>query len=63
MTNFFFEFKKPDFCRFFIFPQFWEQKKFYQKIGLPCTASYGFLALRQNSEKSNDLIPRKHPDG
>ena len=27
------------------------------------TTSYGFLAPCQNLEKTNDTIPRKHPDG
>ena len=26
------------------------------------TTSFGFLASRQNLEKTNDPIPRKHPD-
>ena len=28
----------------------------------PCTLPKGFLAPRQNSERSNDPIPRKLPD-
>ena len=63
MTKFFFKFKKSYFWHFFgPFPKFWGQKKFFQKIGLSCTTSKGFLAPCQNSEKSNDPIPRKHPD-
>ena len=55
----FFQIKKTlFFCRF---PQFLEQK-FFQKIGLSCTASSRFLAPWQNSEKFHDQIPRKHPD-
>ena len=59
MTNFFFKLKKPIFDPF---PQFLEQKKFFQKIELSCTTSSEFLAPWQNSEKSHDQIPRKHPD-
>ena len=44
------------------FPQFLGQKKFFHKTELLPTTSEGFLALCQNSEKSNDPIPRKHPD-
>ena len=44
------------------FPQFWGQNRFFHKIELSCTTSSGFLALCQTSEKSNDPIPRKHPD-
>ena len=59
MTKFFFKFKKPFFGPF---PQLLGQKKFFKKIGLPCTTLQGFLALWQNPEKSNDQIPRKHSD-
>ena len=44
------------------FPQFLGQKKFFRKTKLLSTTSEGFLALCQNSEKSNDPISRKHPD-
>ena len=44
-----------------LFPKFWG-KNFFQKIGLSYnTTSFGLLASCQNSEKSNDPIPRKHP--
>ena len=60
--QFFFKFKKPNFRHFFpISLIFWE-KEFPPKIGLSCTTSYGSLAPCKNSEKSNDPIPRKHPD-
>ena len=59
MTKFFFKFKKPIFGPF---PQFLGQKKFIKKIGLSGTTSKQLLAFWQNPEKSNDPIPRKHPD-
>ena len=31
-------------------------------LALPRTTSYEYLALRQNLAKTNDPIPRKHPD-
>ena len=34
---------------------------FPKALALPCSTSYGFLEPCQNSEKSNDPIPRKHP--
>ena len=34
---------------------------FFQKIGLSYTTSLGLLASCQNSDKSNDPIPRKYP--
>ena len=37
-------------------------KKVFKKIGFLCTTSYWFLASSQNPEKSNDPVPRKHPD-
>ena len=59
MAKFLFKFKKPIFGPF---PQFWEQNKIFKKIGLSCTTSQWLLAPWQNPEKSNDPIPRKHPD-
>ena len=59
MTKFFNIFKKP--CFWPIFPIFWA-KCFFWKIWLSHTTSYGFLASCQNLEKTNDKIPRKHPD-
>ena len=44
------------------FPESFRQKKFFQKIGLSCKTSKGFLAPCQNPEKSNDRIPKKHPN-
>ena len=44
------------------FPQFFGQKTFFHETELLSTTSEGFLALCQNSEKSNDPISRKHPD-
>ena len=61
MINFFKKFKKPNFCPFLAhFHNFWG-KKFFHKTELLPTTSEGFLALCQNSEKSNDPIPRKQP--
>ena len=40
-----------------IFPLFWA-KKFFWKIRLSRTTSYGFLAPRRNLEKTYDAIPR-----
>ena len=59
MTKFFFKFKKP-----FLgpFPRFLVQKKFFKKIRLSGTTSQWLLAPWQNSEKSDNPIPRKHPD-
>ena len=40
---------------FGLYPQFLREKKFFQEnVALSGTISYGFLALNQNSEKSND---------
>ena len=44
------------------FPKFWGKKIFLAYMALSCTTSYGFLAPCQNLEKTNDAIPRKHPD-
>ena len=63
MTNFFFKFKKPNiWSNISAFPQFFEQKMFFQKSNSVMHNLKGFLAPCQNSEKSNDPIPRKHPD-
>ena len=57
MTKFFFKFKKPYFSTTFDpFPQFWGKKNFLKNW-----AVVHILALCQNSEKSHDPIPRKHP--
>ena len=45
-----------------IFPIFGAKKNFLENLALPHTTSYGFLAPCQNLEKTNDAIPRKHPD-
>ena len=56
------EFKKPCFWPIFgHFPKFWG-KIFSPEIRLSCTTSYGFAAPYQNSEKTNDKMPRKHPN-
>ena len=52
MTKFFFKFKKLYFWP--ISPIFEEKKVFQENVALSGTISYGFLALNQNSEKSND---------
>ena len=45
------------------FPRFFGQKFFsLENPALSRTTSYGFLALRQNLEKTNDTIPRKGPE-
>ena len=44
------------------FPQFFGQKKFFQKNLALSHTSYWFLATYQNCEKSNDPVSRKHPD-
>ena len=60
MTKFFFKFKKLYFCPIFgPFPLFWGKKVFPENLALSRTTSQGFLATCQNSEKSNDPIPRK----
>ena len=59
MTHFFFKFKKTIFGQF---SQFSGQKKFFRKnLTLSRTTSNGFLAPCQNSKKSNNPVPRKHP--
>ena len=57
MTKSFNKFKKP--C-FWPISQILGQKKFPENLPLSRTTSYGFLALWQNSRKTNDIIPRKH---
>ena len=50
------------FCVFFgPFSQFWGQKNFFWKIHL-CHTKFGFLAPCQKLEKTNNTIPKKHPD-
>ena len=62
MTIFFFKFKKPYFWPIFgPFPKFLQQKILTKNQAI----IHNFvrvLAPSQNSEKSNDPIPRKHPD-
>ena len=60
MTKFFNIFKKP--CFWPIFPIFGAKNFFLENPALSRTTSYGFLASCQNLEKTNDKIPRKHPD-
>ena len=55
MTKFFNKFKKF----FGPFSQFWGEKSFLENLALSNTTSYGFLAICQNLEKTNDTIPRK----
>ena len=64
MAKFFFKFKKPYFWPIFgPFPQFLEQKNIFPKtLALSRTTSEQFLAPCQNSEKSNDSIPKKDPE-
>ena len=60
MTKFFNILKKTRFWP--IFPIFGAKKNFLKNLALSRTTSYGFLASCQNLEKTNDTIPRKHPD-
>ena len=46
-----------------IFPVFEAKKAFTKNLALSHTTSYEFPATCENFEKTNDLIPRKHPDG
>ena len=60
-------FKKPCFWPIFVpFSQFWGQKKKKKKILenpiLSHTTSHGLLVSCKSLEKTNDTIPRKHPD-
>ena len=60
MTKSFNKFKKP--C-FWPISQILGQKNLEslpENLALSRTTSYGFLALWQNSRKTNDIIPRKH---
>ena len=62
MTKLFFKFKKPYFWPIFDpLPLFLGAKIVFPK-NLVCTTSYGFLVLCRNSEKPNDLIPRRQPN-
>ena len=45
-----------------IFPILGAKDFFLENPALSHTTSYGFLASRQNLEKTNDTIPRKRPD-
>ena len=59
MNKFFNKFKKPCFWSIFgPFSQFGGKKN----QAVSHTTSYRFLAPCQNLEKTNDTIPRKHPD-
>ena len=45
------------------FSQFlWQKNFFLENPAVSCTTSYGFLESSQNSEKTNNTIPRKRPD-
>ena len=45
------------------FPNFGGKKIFFlENPALSHTTTYGFLAPCQNLEKTDDTIPRKHPD-
>ena len=62
-TKSFNKFKKPCFWSIFgPFSQTLGQKIFPENPALSYTTSYGFLAPYQNSEKTNDTIPRKRLD-
>ena len=64
MTKFFNKFQSPVFSPFLVhFPNFGDKKKLSENPALSSTTSYGFLAPCQNLEKTDDAIPRKHPDG
>ena len=63
------KFKKPWFLSIFSslnwgMPQnkVWGKKIFPENLALSCTTTYGFLVSCQNSERTNDAIPRKHLD-
>ena len=63
MTKFFNTLKKKVLAHFWpTFPIFGAKKIFLKNLALSHTTSYGFLASCQNLEKTNDTIPRKHPD-
>ena len=62
MTKSFNKFKKCCIWPIMVhFPKFWGKKNKPRKSGSN-TTSYGFLAPSQNLEKTNDTIPRKHPN-
>ena len=62
MTKFFKKFKKCYFWTFLAhFPNFLGKNFFFHEIELLCATPYSFLAPRQNLEKSNYPISRKHP--
>ena len=60
MTKFFVKFKEPFFLAFF--QNFGAKKVFSNNPDQSRTTSNGFVAPCRNSKKSNDSIPRKHPD-
>ena len=67
MTKFLFKFKKALFLAYFwpISLIFGAKKFFPENFGsvmYNCISAYGYLESCQNSEKSNDPIPIKHPD-
>ena len=63
MTKFFSIFKNPILTHFWpTFPVLGAKNFFLGNPALSRTTSYGFLASCQNLEKTNDKIPRKHPD-
>ena len=62
MTKFFFKFKKSYFWPFLVnFPNFGGKKLISQNRVFMHNFK-GFLASCQNLEKSNDPVPRRHPD-
>ena len=55
--------KNPGFGPFLVYlPKFWSNNFFPENQALSCTTAYGFPAPCQNSEKTNDTIPRKCQD-
>ena len=64
MTKCFNKIKKTLFLDHFwsIFPIFGAKMIFLENLVLPHTASYGFLTLCQNLEKTSNAILRKRPD-
>ena len=40
----------------------WGKKNFPENLALSCTTTYGFLVSCQNSERTNNAIPRKRLD-
>ena len=60
MTKSFNKFKKPCFWPIFgPFPQIFQQLFSTKNMALSCTTLYGFVVPCQNSQKTNDTIPRK----